>query len=280
MAINLITPPTGGAPLTTADYNAQNVYIQPLVSAMYKAPLHLTEWDTLSKPGLKEGVYINHGGAFFQVQDSNYEFISGTPTPGRVYIKVIRSGDTLIASDVGSATGYSWNYVYNGFYHSDGSQLLPYVIFFDTPNYHKYLISHAGDTFDIASDTITFQNDLVIKNDLDVNTIVAKDIQCVDSIGEITIQTRIGNGAKEFALYYPISAWIDNSGTSGAGSLRIYQDGGWRTIRTAAAGTKEYALFLNPGSYQLLNGGGVGESLYLLCTGVYGMEDMSTNITS
>lgn len=149
MAINLIPAPTGGAPLTTGDYNAQNAYIQSLILALNQKTLHLTEWDTLTRPRIEEGVYINHGGALFQVQGSS-SVITGSPSAGRVYIKVSRSGDTLTAAFVNSASGYNWSYVYNGFYDSSGNQLLPYVLWLDGTNYYKYDLEKSTDKFDIT----------------------------------------------------------------------------------------------------------------------------------
>ena len=131
MPINLVTPPTPTAPLTTADYNAQNVSYEAPMAALMNKILHLSEWDTLTVPALHRFTYINHGGSLFQVQNSVYAITDPGVADGRVYIRVIRSGDTLTASFVNSTAGYSWYYVYNGFYHADGSQLLPYVLYLD-----------------------------------------------------------------------------------------------------------------------------------------------------
>lgn len=139
MAINLVPPPTGGAPVSTTDYNAQNVNIYAQFNSMDQNTLHLTEWDTLTVPKLKQDVYISHGGSLFQVQTSDYT-IGGAPANGNVYVKVSRSGDTLIAVFVNSIVGYSWDFNYNGFYHADGSQILPYVLVKSASGYNKYSI--------------------------------------------------------------------------------------------------------------------------------------------
>jgi hypothetical protein len=151
MAIELIDAPTGGAPVSTDDYNNQNILLQSLIYHLMNKTLHLTEWDTLTIPELAENSFIQHGGATFQVKDSDAS-ISGSPSDGRVYIKVERSGDVLTASFVNSASGYSWNSVYNGFYHSDESQLLPYVLYKDSSDYHKYNLDGLDNKFDITSD--------------------------------------------------------------------------------------------------------------------------------
>ena len=150
MPINLIPPPTGGAPLSTDDYNSQNILIQSLLYNLMQSTKHLTEWDTLTKPELERYSYIQHGGALFQVQESDYT-ITGAPSDGRVYVKITRTGDELDAEFVNSAVGYSWNTVYNGFYHSDGTQLLPYILYLDGSDYYKYDLEGLSNKFDISS---------------------------------------------------------------------------------------------------------------------------------
>jgi len=139
MAIELIMAPTGGAPLGTADYNSQNVIIQALLYHLMQKTRHLSEWDSLVKPELLENVYIQHGGALFQVKTEDYT-ITGAPADDHVYVKITRTADELDAAFVNSAAGYSWNNVYNGFYHADGTQLLLYLVWLDTGDYYKFRI--------------------------------------------------------------------------------------------------------------------------------------------
>jgi len=176
--INLIIQPTGGAPISTDDYNYQNVDIGVLLNILDRKQLQLTEWDTLTVPALARYVYITHGGDIFQVQDSDYDITDpGGIADGRIYIKVERSGDVLEAEFVDNATGYSWNYVYNGFYHADGSQLLPYVLILDTGDYLKYNLSEIGNKFDIESDTISIGNDLSVENALSCDILTCNGIE-------------------------------------------------------------------------------------------------------
>lgn len=151
--IDLVTAPTGGAPLTTNDYDAQNNYIQAAINRLLADQLHLTNWSNLSVPAVSQYVYIQHGGALFQVNNSNAT-ISGSPSNGRVYVKLTRSGDVLTASFVNSASGYSWNYVYCGFYHSDGTQLLPYVLYKNGSNYYKFTLKDSENKFDISANLL------------------------------------------------------------------------------------------------------------------------------
>jgi hypothetical protein len=151
MAIELIEQATGGAPLSTDDYNAQNVNIAAQLYSIDQNTLHLTEWDTLNFPKIKKDVYIQHGGALFQVKDSDYT-ITGSLSNGRLYIKLTRTGNILNATLTNSAVGYSWNYITNGFYHADTTQLLPYIIYRTiTPSYYKYHVDSCTDKYRITS---------------------------------------------------------------------------------------------------------------------------------
>jgi hypothetical protein len=154
MAIDLVKAPTGGAPLGDADYDAQNNYIQAAIYALMSKQLHLTRWDNLLEPKIKQGVYIPHGGALFVVNSANEEITDpGGLANGRWYIKVERTGDILEAEFTDSAAGYSWDYTYCGFYHADGSQLLPYILYYTAAgDYYKFDLRKIDDIFDITSD--------------------------------------------------------------------------------------------------------------------------------
>jgi len=146
---DLITAPTGGAPLSTADYDAQNNYITAAINRLLADQLHLTEWDTLTVPDISNSVYVEHGGALFQVTGGDLA-ITGAPNNGRVYVKVVRTANALDFSFVNSAAGYTWNYVYNGFY-SGSDQLLPYVLYKDGTDYYKFDLNHSLDKYDISA---------------------------------------------------------------------------------------------------------------------------------
>jgi len=150
---DIITAPTGGTPVNVNDYNSQNNILQALLYNLMQNTKHLTEWDTLNEPDMAEGVYVQHGGALFLVQDGDLG-IGGAPANGRVYVKATRALDALTFAFVNSAAGYSWNNVYCGFYHADGTQLLPYVLYLDSGNYFKFNLKFSIDQFDITSDII------------------------------------------------------------------------------------------------------------------------------
>jgi len=146
---DLVTGPTGGAPVNVDDYNSQNNILQALLYNLMQNTKHLTEWDTFNEPDMAEGVYVQHGGALFLVKDGDVG-IGGAPANGRVYVKATRAGDALTFSFVNSAAGYSWNNVYCGFYHADGTQLLPYVLYKTASGYEKYTLTNSEDKYDIT----------------------------------------------------------------------------------------------------------------------------------
>ena len=145
----LVTAPTGGTPANINDYNSQNNILQALLYNLMQNTKHLTEWDTFNEPDMAEGVYVQYGGALFLVQNGDLA-IGGAPANGRVYVKTTRAGDALTFSFVNSAAGYSWNNVYCGFYHADGTQLLPYVLYKTASSYEKYTLHHSVNKFDIT----------------------------------------------------------------------------------------------------------------------------------
>ena len=67
MAIEILPVPTGGAPLTTDDYDSQNVEIQNSIFSVNRETIYLTEWGTLIEPEIEQGVVIHHAGNLYIV---------------------------------------------------------------------------------------------------------------------------------------------------------------------------------------------------------------------
>lgn len=153
MSITIQPTPTPGEPGSTDDYNNQNIILQANVNNINQNHLFLTNWENLDKPEIKQGVYIQHGGALYLVTFAD-EVISGTPADGRCYVKLIPSGDYLLASFVSSASGFVWNHVYNGFYNILGEQLLPYVIIKYGSDYYKYSLEKSENRYSLESKII------------------------------------------------------------------------------------------------------------------------------
>lgn len=135
MAINLIPSASTSAPYTGADWNKMGA----LVSAN-EVPDNsfLTGWEIATGiPALKQGVYIYHAGATYQVQSSDYTVL-GTPVSGINYITVSATAGVMTATWTNVKTGFFYNGTYGGIYDSgDTNQLLQDVVFLDSGDYYR-----------------------------------------------------------------------------------------------------------------------------------------------
>jgi hypothetical protein len=216
MAIELVTYPTSGAPVSTDDYDAQNNLIQAGIYANQNPALILTEWDTLTEPEIADGIYIQHGGALYLVDGD--EAISGAPLDGDVFVKISESLGVLTAEFVNSDAGYEWNDIYRGYYHIDGTQIFCIKIVKDGTDYKKYRMDRSN--IDIEGD-IAMTGDLAISGDTDV------------SDGNLTINMSITTGSQ---IVTASGTWTipkglyqmtpDNSYLI----LELYISGSWRGI--------------------------------------------------
>ncbi len=101
----------------------------------------LTEWTNASEwPKLAMGSYIFHGGASYIVDTEDYTI--GEPSDGTYYLRVMASGETLTVSWISSLDNYTWNPIYNGLYHADQSQILPYQLVVDGVVREKWKITN------------------------------------------------------------------------------------------------------------------------------------------
>ena len=115
-------------PPVSGDYTILQAKLHAYAKQIGNQCMILTEWtNTTTVPKIAMGSYITHGGTLFIVDTEDF----AVPAPagdGTYYLKVAASGDTLAVSWVASLTGYTWNAIYNGLYHSDESQILPYQL--------------------------------------------------------------------------------------------------------------------------------------------------------
>ena len=135
MSIDLLPEPTGGAPLGVADYNYQNA-LQQALHGMGSHNDILTEWDTTTEPEIAVGARFVHDGGLYECQTAD-EAIGGAPDDGHVYIKVVEAVGVITATFVNVDTGYTFDPIKGGFYHADGSQLLPYILLKYNSTYWK-----------------------------------------------------------------------------------------------------------------------------------------------
>ncbi len=114
-------------PEDITDYEAMVEKLDMYARMVGGAGMILTEWTNASEwPKLAMGSYIFHGGASYLVDTEDYEI--GAPGNGTHYLRIAASGETLAVSWISSLTGYAWNPIYNGLYHADQSQILPYLL--------------------------------------------------------------------------------------------------------------------------------------------------------
>jgi hypothetical protein len=152
MAINLIPEPTAGAPLGVADYNYQNA-LQQALHGMGSHNDILTEWDTTTEPEIAVGARLVHDGGLYECQLAD-EAIAGAPADGYVYIKLTETLGVITAEFVTSDAGYTFDPIKGGWYHADGTQLLPYVLLkYDSTYWKKTkLLPHQfGESADLAT---------------------------------------------------------------------------------------------------------------------------------
>ena len=101
----------------------------------------LTEWTNVNEwPKLAMGSYLFHGGASYVVDIEDHEI--GEPSDGTYYLRIVASGETLAVSWISSLTGYVWNPIYNGLYHPDQSQILPYQLVVAGASREKWKITN------------------------------------------------------------------------------------------------------------------------------------------
>lgn len=272
--IELVQSPTGGAPLNTDDYNAQNVLIQAMLNQYMAGQLHLTQWDTLVEPGFARYIYIMHGGALFQVKGGDYIIADPGVIDGRVYIKVERIGNELTAEFTNSAVGYLWNFVYNGFYHADGSQLLPYVLYLDSGDWNKYYLNSFLKGSLLLDDLLLLGN-FNISDVLSVND----KIDCVENNDDVSLFFITNGNSQEFFIKYPLTCYLSNTSADTNGYLDIYQIGGYQNIYLVQPLLSIFGIMLNPGKYKLKMAAGSG-GVNLACTGVYGKTVIDSGVYS
>jgi hypothetical protein len=115
-------------PEDITDYEAIVAHLEAYTRQIGNQGMILTEWtNTTNAPKIAMGSYISHGGVLYVVEDEDYSLPS-LSSDGTYYIRVAVSGDTLALDYITDLTGYVWNAIYNGLYHPDGKQVLPYQL--------------------------------------------------------------------------------------------------------------------------------------------------------
>lgn len=140
--ISKITAPNS-VPTNISDYVAQNAHMMAFMNQVNMQAFILTDPIGLSKPKIAQGTYISHGGSLYKV-DSTDEDISGSPSDGKVYIRVTGT-NALTASFVTDISSYSYNHAY-GAMTSGAYTLLPYELRKSGNDWLKYRFDILGTT--------------------------------------------------------------------------------------------------------------------------------------
>lgn len=115
-------------PPVAGDYAILQAKLDAYAKQIGNQGMILTEWiNATTKPDIALGSYIVHGGTLFVVDTEDFA-VTEPASDGTYYLKVAVSGDTLAVSWIASLSGYTWNAIYNGLYHADESQILPYQL--------------------------------------------------------------------------------------------------------------------------------------------------------
>jgi hypothetical protein len=137
-----VTAPNS-VPTDISDYQAQNAHMMAFMNQVNMQAFILTNPTVLSKPKVAQGTYISHGGSLYKV-DSTDEDIAGSPSDGKVYIRV--TGDaTLTASFITDISGYTYNHAYGALTNGNYT-LLPYELRKSGSDWLKYRFDILGTT--------------------------------------------------------------------------------------------------------------------------------------
>ena len=128
-------------PEDITDYEAIVAHLDAYTRQVGNQGMILTEWaNTSGTPSIAMGSYISHGGVLYVV--SSEEAVALPVSDGTYYLKVEASGDTLALSWVDDISGYTWNAIANGLYHTDESQVLPYMLIRTGTSIEKWKITN------------------------------------------------------------------------------------------------------------------------------------------
>lgn len=128
-------------PEDITDYEAMVEKLDAYARTIGGQGMILTEWTNANEwPKLAMGSYIFHGGASYIVDTEDYTI--GEPSDGTYYLRVMASGETLTVSWISSLDNYTWNPIYNGLYHADQSQILPYQLVVSGATVEKWKITN------------------------------------------------------------------------------------------------------------------------------------------
>ena len=134
------------APTAVSDYENQNLHLAGVMTGYVQ--LSLTNWNTTALPAIAAGGYVEVGGTFYKFASETA--ISGSPSAGTVYVKLVCSGDDCTPTWANTAP--SWDAAKNGWY--DSSDRYVFLAYYD---YYgaNYIQKAPIDRFMIESPALT-----------------------------------------------------------------------------------------------------------------------------
>ena len=128
MAITKLISPNTSVPVVEGDWALAMAQMTALKTIMSGNQMVLTEWiNTTTVPKLALGAYLHHLGSVYVV-DTEAFAIEAPVTNDTYFIRLAVDGESLAVTFITDISGYSWNPAYNGMYHNDGYQVLPYQV--------------------------------------------------------------------------------------------------------------------------------------------------------
>lgn len=288
-------------PETIADFQAINELLMAYARDLGGQGMILTEWiNTNEYPKLAMGSYLFHGGASYLVDTEDYEI--GNPADGTYYLKIEADDETLAVSWISSLTGYAWNPIYNGLYHPDESQILPYQLIISGATKEKWKITNLvqgsgfikfnwqgtirsdhistghGDNFLYpmdqgvrTTDSVEFSNmflhgrvwDEAAPYNREIINAQAGDFVALWNGGERSLYVS-GSGSRPSSYPYTKLLYIENAPITGTARIRFTASGG---------GNNPYAAYVR--LYK--NGSAIGNERQVSTSGVIVVQDIDIN---
>jgi hypothetical protein len=241
MAINLLTFPSGTAPITGTYWSHM---IDNLLAAVTPGRIILDKWGGLAgdPPVIKQGCYIRHAGSVYEVQTSD-ESIGGSISLGFNYLVLTESGSTLTAAWTNSISGYTYNPVYGGWYNGT-TQLLFNACYYDGLNYKRAVSPNnlpyhwqisGGDIYINQTDLYTFGGDIdtgggdITIDDLNINGDLNGDANVSGEINPSLNADSFHLIAGAGTYTFPRGSYVAYTSNVNI-DIEVYINSGWRAI--------------------------------------------------
>lgn len=261
------------------------------MNAVYKGfgKVSLTEFDTALEPKIAAGSVIEVNGALYYFEEN--EEISGSPSNGTVYVRLVPSSDSNSDDFVYAEftnTAPTWSDEKQGWYDATGEyRYIP----FKMSKYGSLYYDKRFLIFEFTNENINRLNSY----DTDDTGIPIASIEADTNTIEY-YEFYLKKPCSCFLLWDQTSAGGSANSTTRVASLDIYQYGAYRNITDYDGGTwldvtgpsengakmSPSVITLNPGRYRIgtrgyYSGGSEIITVYLYATGVFGLASLDVN---